>query len=152
MNYELIMLNGAKRMYSAANECFFCAKQKAVHSFYRAAGCEGTLAQMEEVSRLMDKGARYMAFCKTVAQALKGVVKPYRALLVQAYIRKIPKSEICAKYRVSQKELYRELRRGRNMFRNSLRLNGADERWFYANFGDIGWMYDCSRSVGRPPM
>lgn len=144
MNYELIMLNGAKRMKESARDYMTEAKRAAVASFSsRLAVGE----QLEYVARIAEESERCYAFVDLVFTALKRTERGYRALITEIYLKKTPKSNICVKYRIARSKLYRVLSSARKSFERELRALGASEKWFWENYGNVEWVRSMKNFV-----
>lgn len=141
MNYERIMLNGAKRMKSDAGFYNMKAKKIALNSFYKT----DTLAQIDRILRWQEKAEYCRMFYDTAYRALQLTQIGYRALLTEIYLSKTDPKILCAKYRVSLMTLYRKLSRARFAFRCCLKMLGASEQWFYDLYGDLPWVKEMSK-------
>ena len=136
MNYELIMLRNALRMKRCAEKFREELKTIAVTSYNTFNWREGTMGQIEAISRSQERIDECLRFYESVKSALLLLPKSYRALLVTVYLKRADKKALAERYRVSLSTVYRKLCRARISFLNALQSIGCDEEWFCANYSD----------------
>lgn len=143
MNYERIMLNGAKKMRSDARFYYDKSKRTAINSFCKT----NTLKQICKVLHFREKADYCQTFFDVTYGALQLTAIGYRALLAEIYLKKTDPKVLCGKYGVSLPKLYRILAKARTAFRSCLILSGATEKWFFDNYGQLSWVKEMSRFV-----
>ena len=136
MNYELIMLRNALRMKRCADRFREEIKQIAISSYNVANWRDGTMGQIEAMSRASERIEECLRFYEVVKSALLMLPKSYRALLVAVYLKRIDKKVIAKRYCVSLSTVYRKLCRARTSFLNALQSMGCNEEWFVSNYSD----------------
>ena len=136
MNYELIMLRNALRMKSCAEKFREEVRQIAMTSYNTFNWRDGTMGQIEAMSRASEKIEECLSFYEVVKSALLLLPKSYRALLVTVYLKRVDKKKIAKRYSVSLSTVYRKLCRARTSFLNALKSMGCDEEWFVTHYGD----------------
>lgn len=136
MNYELIMLRNALRMKRCADKFREELEQIAITSYNTFNFRDGTMGQIEAISRSQQRIEECERFYEIVKSALIVIPKGYRALLVAVYLKRIDKKVIAKRYFVSLSTVYRKLCRARTAFLKALSAMGCDEAWFLANYGD----------------
>lgn len=146
MNYELIMLKGAKRMKANALRLQTEAENVAVLSYCVENCANSTMDQIDRIAKYVDMRDSCMAFVEGVANALSSMPKGYSALLKTVYLKKSDKNELCRKYKISLSTFYRKLERARSSFRTHLNVCGCSEAWFWKNFGDVSWIKSMKKA------
>lgn len=136
MNYELIMLKNALRMKRCAEKYREELHHIAMKSYDTLNWRDGTMGQIEAMSRSQQRLEECMLFYEIVKSALLVLPKGYRALLVAVYLKNIDKKVIAERYYVSLSTVYRKLCRARSCLRNALQAIGCDEQWFLDRYGD----------------
>ena len=137
MNYELIMLRNALRMKRCADKFREEMELIAMKSYDTTTWRDGTMGQIEAMSRASEKIDECLRFYDVVKSALLVLPKGYRALLVAVYMKRIDKKVIAKKYFVSLSTVYRKLYRARVGFLKALVSMGCDEQWFWEHYGDF---------------
>lgn len=137
MNYELIMLNGAKRMKQAGNDYLALAQKKALASFYDSAT---TSEQILKVAEQVQHADSCFAFHNFTLAALKSMRKGYRALMYKIYVKGEDKKLIAKKYGISLSKLYRALAKAKTEFCFELKKLGCDSVWFWNTYGEYDWI------------
>ena len=136
MNYELIMLRNALRMKRCADKFREDLQHIAMTSYNTFNWRDGTMGQIEAMSRSQEKIEECLRFYEVVKSALLVLPRSYRALLVAVYLKRIDKKVIAKRYHVSLSTVYRKLCRARVSFQNALQSFGCDEEWFVTHYGD----------------
>ena len=145
MNYELIMLRNALRMKRCAEKFKEELQHIALTSYNTVNWRDGTMGQIEAMSRAQERIEECQRFYHIVKSALLVLPKGYRALLVAVYLKRIDKKVLAKRYYVSLSTVYRKLCRARTIFLHALQAMGCDEEWFIANYGD----YEFEERLGH---
>ena len=137
MNYELIMLNGAKRMKQTGNDYLALAKKKALSSFYDSAT---TSEQILKVAEQVKHADSCFAFHNLTLAALKSMRKGYRALMYKIYVKGEDKKLIAKRHGISLSKLYRALAKAKAEFCLELKKLGCTSDWFWNTYGEYDWV------------
>lgn len=153
MNHEIAMLQSL----SVCNKYLKKLNERCLHAALNSFSAHdfpnGTVRQIEKVAKLSVERDDFLYVMSTITQLLKSLPKGYRALLVEVYVKNVPKQSIATKYGVSISTVYRKLSAARACFREQMQKVGCDASWFEQYFQNYQCALDMFRQQsheGRP--
>ena len=129
MNYELTMLQNAKKFKQTANQLQKLAVKLAMGSF-ATIGTDDTYEQAQRVATTIVQRDNLVEMHKAVQQGLGKIPECYRKLLKHIYFVGTSKKSIAEKHNVALSTVYRKVNDALKCFREQLALLGYDEAWF----------------------
>ncbi len=145
MNHEIAMLQSLSVCNKYLKKLNKRCMNAALNSFSAEGYPNGTLGQISALAKLTAERDAFLSVMQTVCNALSGMPKGYRALLVAIYVKKVPRQVVADKYGVSLSTVYRKLTRARKYFRTEMEKAGFDAAWFVQNFKN----YECALNMFR---
>lgn len=145
MNHEIAMLQSLSVCNKYLKKLNKRCMNAALNSFSAEGYPNGTLGQISALAKLTAERDAFLSVMHTVCNALNGMPKGYRALLVAIYVKKVPRQVVADKYGVSLSTVYRKLTRARKYFRIEMEKAGFDAAWFVQNFKN----YECALNMFR---
>ena len=149
MKHELIMLREVKRVSRLAQTLTKEAKYRAVKSHTSHNVKNGTMGQIEEISRLVRLRDDCLLFCYAVTEALRRIDGESRRLLTQYYINRVNLGAIADSMDVDVDKIYSKLFVARRRFKHELIWLGYDEQWLVDNYSRFNFLAERLNTRSR---